>query len=154
MAKRVRYSEGDWFAVPLPSGGYATGVVSRVGPKRRVVFGYFFGPRRRAIPALDDIKRYKPAGAVLVGRFGDLSLTDGTWPMIGRAPNWNRTKWPMPHFKRVDEDERRYWEEIYSDDDPNLLRQERPSKLSAVRDLPEAGLMGSDYAAEKLDELC
>jgi len=62
--KRLSYREGTWFAVPLKDGGYAAGVVARVG-RRGVLFGYFFGPRRPAAPSLSDLEGLTPNNAVL-----------------------------------------------------------------------------------------
>ena len=78
-------SEGDWFAVPLRTDGFAVGVVARAGTGG-VLLGYFFGPRRQAQAGIDDVRHLRPEQAVLVGRFGHLGLTGGTWPLLGRAP--------------------------------------------------------------------
>ena len=47
MARKLPYSEGDVFAVPLPDGGYGVGVVTRMDGKGSVL-GYFLrrAPRR------------------------------------------------------------------------------------------------------------
>ena len=63
------YGEGDWFAVPLREGGFAAGVVARANPKA-VLLGYFFGPRRAAVPSVEEVSRLRPDDAVLVGKFG------------------------------------------------------------------------------------
>jgi len=39
------YDEGSVFLIPLRDGGFARGVVARIAPKRKVLLGYFFGPR-------------------------------------------------------------------------------------------------------------
>jgi Immunity protein 26 len=98
---KLPYSEGSVFLVPLRQGGYARGVVARAGAKGKDLLGYFFGPRIESIGAiaLDDLN---PAGAGLRIRFGDLGLINGAWPILGRIPNWNRAKWPMPEFVRRD----------------------------------------------------
>lgn len=89
---RVNYREGDWFAAPLREGGYAVGVVARANPKAALL-GYFFGPRRVGLPSLDDVVDLKPDDPVLVGKFGHLGLTKGTWPILGRLEDWDRAPW-------------------------------------------------------------
>src|ERR1700736_2791876 len=97
---KLPYSEGSVFLVPLKTGGFARGVVARA-PKRagKVLLGYFFGPR---VPSTNDalLSDLDPANAVLRIRFGDLHLIDGTWAIVGRVPNWDRSDWPMPDFVR------------------------------------------------------
>src|SRR2546427_9568860 len=100
--RRLTYREGMWFAVPLRNGGYAVGIVARKA-KRGVLLGYFFGPRRQAVPVLEEVERLKPNDAILVKVFGDLGLLDGSWPIIGLASSWDRGRWPMAVFGRVEE---------------------------------------------------
>jgi hypothetical protein len=96
---KLPYTEGTVFLVPLTTGGHARGVVARVGPKGRVLFGYFFGPCLASADTamIDDID---PAKAILQIRFGDLGLINGEWPIRGTLPVWDRSKWPMPDFAR------------------------------------------------------
>src|SRR5829696_9606591 len=91
------YEEGDWFAVPLRDYGYGVGIVARMDGKGGVL-GYFFEPRRIEVPVLDDLDALCAADAFLVRRFGDLSLIRREWPVIGRAPEWDRPLWPIPAF--------------------------------------------------------
>lgn len=120
----VSYGPGDWFAIPLREGGFAHGLVARASEKGGVVLGYFFGPRRRAIERLDDLADRRAADAVRVMRFGDLSLVDGSWPIVGRSPGWDPEDWPMPHFVRRDPLSGRAWAVLYRDDDPSEVRDE------------------------------
>ena len=80
-AQWQRYSKGDWFAVPLRSGGYATGVVARIVTKG-ILLGYFFGPRRVSIPPVNELVQAAAKDAVLVQRFGDLGIIQHGWPII------------------------------------------------------------------------
>jgi hypothetical protein len=98
--KQLPYREGDWFAVPLRDGGYALGVAARV-EGRGGVLGYFFGPRRRQVPTAEDTRELSAAGAILVQKFGDPGLLNGTWPILPRTTDWNRNDWPMPAFGTV-----------------------------------------------------
>lgn len=140
MAKRCKYREGDWFAVPLRSGGYAVGVVART--KGAGVLGYFFGPRWAAAPAPQALATLRPDASILISVFGDLGLINGEWPIIGRLENWDRNEWPMPVFARVDSlDPGKCLRITYADDDPNLsgvVKEEVCSPEEASRLLPEA----------------
>src|SRR5437588_3474510 len=97
--KKLPYSEGSVFLVPLRKGGYGRGVVARAGPKGRGLFGYFFGPRLTSADTakLDDLD---PSNSVLRVRFGDLGLINNEWSILGKVPNWDRSHWPMPDFAR------------------------------------------------------
>jgi len=124
--KKLPYSEGSVFLVPLRSGGYARGVVARAGPNGKVLLGYFFGPRLASIDGvgLDDLD---PSKAILRVRFGDLGLVNGTWPVSGQVANWNRSEWPMPDFVRRDPLGRLKPRVVrHSDDEPNLIDAEYP----------------------------
>jgi hypothetical protein len=148
---KVNYREGDWFAVPLRNGGYATGVVARANPKAALL-GYFFGPRLKAVPALKDVGAFKASEALLVGMFGHLGLTQGTWPIIGRLPGWDKADWPMPVFVRFEELTGRTFNVIYDEDDPaKLLREELESGPPVAG--PKDGLMGVGYVERSLTEL-
>lgn len=98
----ISYTEGDWFAVPLRDGGYGLGVVARGGPKSRGGLGYFFGPRRLAVPPASVMRHLAPSDAVLVAWFGDLSLIRGEWPLIGSDLPFSREQWPVPRFAEKD----------------------------------------------------
>ncbi len=115
------YAEGDWFAVPLSSGGFASGVVARSSTKGRVLLGYFFGPRRPAPARLQELEALTPQDAILVARFGDLSLVRGEWAVLGRSTWWNRDEWPMPPFVNRDPLTEETWKVEYSDKDPNVM---------------------------------
>lgn len=141
--KRLPYQEGDWFAVPLRSGGYAVGIVARTTKRAGGIIGYFFGPRRDEVPKLHELAGLKAEHAIHVKRFGDLSLLEGGWPIIGRLPGWDRSKWPLPRFVRQDVLSDTAWVEEYADDDPDKIVSERSVKFEDVRDLPRAGSSGA-----------
>ena len=123
---KLNYAEGTWFAVPLLSGGFGVGVVARTTSKGRVILVYLFGPKRESVPALSEVIGLDPMVAVKVARIGDLNLINGEWPILGRSPSWQRSRWPMPQFVRSDELSRRAWIVFYSDDDPNRDIREEP----------------------------
>lgn len=97
--KRVHYREGDWFAVPLRSGGYGVGRIARAKPKSPILFGYFWGPRFEHVPPLAVVEGFHGQESVLVTRFGDLGIINGTWPLIGSAI-LSREEWLLPDFIR------------------------------------------------------
>ena len=150
MAK-VNYREGDWFAVPLREGGYAVGVVARANPKAALL-GYFFGPRRVDLPSLDDVADLKPDEAVLVGKFGHLGLTKGTWPILGRLEDWDRAEWSMPLFVRYEELTGLSFRVLY-DDDPNKLIREEQAAPGEGEQGPKDGSMGEGFAEKVLTSL-
>jgi hypothetical protein len=147
MAK-AKYGEGDWFAVPLRTGGYAVGLVARANPDG-VLLGYFFGPRCEELSSLKGVQGLTPDGAVLVGKFGHLGLRNGKWPVLGRLAGWNRTAWPMPIFVRYEELTGRSFKVIYDDNDPNRLLREERIDPGVAEQGPKDGLMGAGFV-EKL----
>jgi hypothetical protein len=144
-------SEGDWFAVPLRTDGFAVGVVARAG-RGGVLLGYFFGPRRQAQPGIDDVSHLRAEQAVLVGRFGHLGLTEGTWPLLGRARGWDRSTWPTPVFVRHDEMTGRTLHVRY-DDSASRLISETPVSPGPADPAPQDGLMGAGFVEIRLTRL-
>lgn len=146
---RTNYREGDWFAVPLREGGYAIGLVARAN-RDGVLLGYFFGPRRDALPSLADAQGLAPDDAVLVGKFGHLGLKQGKWLVLGRLEEWSRDAWPMPAFIRNEELTGRSFKVIYGDDDPNKLVHEEEIPPGAAEQGPKDGLMGAGFVEKVL----
>jgi len=144
----AQYSEGDWFAVPLREGGFGIGVVARANPDG-VLLGYFFGPRRDFPPSVDEVTDLKATDAVLVRKFGHLGLAQGKWPIVGRAPGWDRDDWPMPVFVRYEEVTGRSFRVFYEDSDPNKLVREEQVEPGAAEQGPKDGLLGAG-AVEKV----
>jgi hypothetical protein len=149
---RIRYAEGDWFAVPLRDGGFAVGVVARAN-KNGVLLGYFFGPRQRDVPSLDDVEELVAKDAVLIKKFGDLGLKSGKWPLLGSAPSWNRDEWPMPTFGRFEELTGLAFAVEYSSDDPNSHPRETPILQEDLVRYPKDGLGGAGFIEITLTEL-
>jgi len=141
--KRPKYGEGDWFAVPLRDGGYATGIIARMNPNG-VLLGYFFGPRHDDVPVLADVYHLVAENACLVGKFGHLGLKDGTWPILGCLSVWDRDLWPMPVFVRYEELTGRTFHMYYGDDPNRLVRQVQVFPGAAEQG-PKEGLMGYAY---------
>lgn len=148
MGKKVR--AGDWFAVPLRDGGWCVGVVSR--GRRGVLVCYFFGPKRTRLPQMSDVSALRPADADLIAKVGDLSLSRGEWPILGRLASWSASDWPIPVFARFEELTGRYLRVSYDDEDPTKVQSEQAVSQSEAKSLPEDGLMGAGFAQQYLSD--
>ncbi len=149
---RVKYREGDWFAVPLLDGGFAVGLIGRANP-RGVLLGYFFGPMRSKVPKLEDVAGLRPDDAVLVRKFGHLGIVQGKWPLLGRLDGWNRLDWKMPVFVRYEELTGRSFRVFYDDDDPIRVLREEQVAAGGAEQAPKDGLMGAGFAEAALTRL-
>jgi hypothetical protein len=147
-----RYTEGDWFAVPLRSDGFAVGVVARANPKGALL-GYFFGPRREQRPTLADVTGLLPEHAVLVGMFGHLGIRGGSWPLLGRERGWDRARWPTPVFVRYEELTGRSFHVRYDDSDPARIIDESLVAPGPAEQGPKDGLMGAGFVELRLTAL-
>jgi len=123
---RPAYGEGDIFCVALRTSGACLGVIARLSKDRKIVLGYFFGEKVPACPDARTVPQLQPQNALTITMFGALSLKDGSWPIIGRMPNWDRQNWPMPKFIRRNSLIKRAWLVSYSDDDPSWPVAEEP----------------------------
>jgi hypothetical protein len=150
---KLPYQEGDWFAVPLPSGGFASGIVARTTTRGRVLLGYFFGPRRPGPGTVDDLNDPSAERAILVARFGDMSLIRGEWPILGRSQDWERDEWPMPAFVNRDPLSGRAWRIEYADDDPNALINRTPIAVAETAGLEVDRVCGAGSIEMQLDQL-
>ncbi len=117
--KKLPYKEGDWFAVPLGNDRYGVGVIARAAPRGKILLGYFFDRFFQGIPQLSRLEDLTPDKAIEVVRFGDLSLFNREWPVLGSLPDWDRSRWPTPFFVRRDPLSKKAWRVEYSDRDPS-----------------------------------
>jgi hypothetical protein len=124
MARKLPYSAGDWFAVPLRSRGYGVGLIARSAKGGKILLGYFFGPRRDELPALKELSSLCAADAVGAYMFGDLSLFKKEWPIIGSSAPWVPELWPMPSFVREDLLTGAFYKVDYTDNDPRTVVSE------------------------------
>ncbi len=126
------YKEGDVFAVPLRTGGYAIGVIARVSAdKSGGLLGYFYEKKFESVPSMDSIGSLNPDKAVRVLKFGDLSLLKKEWPVIGSVPRWERKNWPLPAFVRKDDLSKKAWRIHYSDDNIHEVIGEYPEPFDS-----------------------
>jgi len=139
---RRQHDEGTCFAVPLEGGGHALGVLARTSAGSGVVFGYFFGPKRDALPAADELPRLAPEDAIWSGRFGDLELVEGNWPVLGKLPDWRREEWPMPEFC-MGADHGPWFRVRYSDEDANVEESATQIAQEECEGLPPDAMYGA-----------
>jgi hypothetical protein len=142
MSKKIPYEEGDLFAVPL-SGGYAIGVIARCPPVGRILYGYFFGPRRSGVPRVGDAHGLRPQDAVAVKPFGDLKLLNNAWPVIGKIEPWRRADWPMRCFVRTDSISGSKYKVEYADDGSNREIKVSPCTQIEAECLTRDGIAGA-----------
>ena len=95
------------------------------------------------MPSLSHVKTLRPQNALLVCQFGDLSLVDGIWPIVGTLPSWSRNEWPVPAFSRTNALNRSITKVIYSDDDIDRILSEQPVSPDEAASMPRDGLFGA-----------
>jgi hypothetical protein len=135
-----RYCEGSVFLVPLRTGGFAPGVLTRSGAEA-ILFGYFFHLRLDAATPADRPLDPEQASHRLL--FSDLGLFRGTWPVVGAVTEWDRARWPMPEFGRRLPGASVGRRVRMSEDEPNRELSETPATSAELARLPSAGLYGA-----------
>lgn len=102
------------------------------------------------MPELADTAGLQPGAAVWVHRFGDASLHDGTWQVLGQTPDWRRDVWPMPGFVHKDSlVPGRYTRRDYPGADPVESRV----GVGEIAGLAEDGFAGSGFVEQRLTKL-
>jgi Immunity protein 26 len=149
---RLPYREGDVFAVPLRGRGFALGVVARSPKRGRILLGYFFPHLFASVPSPGELPELRPRDAIKVVRFGDLSLTNGEWPIISHLRDWDKERWPMPRFVREDPLLKRAWLITVSDDDPSI-EVAREGCESGIAGYERASLLGAGVVEIQLTKL-
>ncbi len=144
--KHIKYSEGQWFAVPLKNGGYALGIIARGSHKvKGPHLGYFFGPRYESIPGEQETWQKQPSDAILIEWFGPLGILWGTWPLIPTTRPFRREEWPVPKFRSIDPlNPTRGWLVEYDQETSGLDLPVRRIYCDAkdLEGLPEDGVSG------------
>lgn len=149
---KIEYREGSIFSVPLRSEGFAIGVIARISSDNSGgLLGYFYGPKLNFLPSKDFPVSLKPKESLRILRFGDLSLINGEWKIIGSIDNWNRKDWPMPDFVRKDEISKKAWRVKFSDDDVCKVISESPEPFDST--LERAAVFGSGAVEMLLTKL-
>ncbi|GAB7189965.1 hypothetical protein NUM3379_06710 [Kineococcus sp. NUM-3379] len=146
-------SSGDVFGVPLPGGGYAVGLIARVSRQHRgILLGFFFGPRRSELPAVDGFLPGSPDDAVLVCMFGGRLIRQGTWPKLGRLEGWEPHQWEVTRFLRQPS-MGPSWIVTYDAEDPSVRLASvvaDPDDIDAS--MPSEDLVGWGQLPRMLDE--
>jgi hypothetical protein len=144
MSTKRKYQNGDCFGVPLRSGGYAMGVVTRSNRSEGIILGYFFGPRAARLPSAEEIRSLEPENAALIARVGDLGLISGDWPIIVSLVDWRDEAWPVPAFFRPDAlSPSKGVCVLYDRQDPSKAVSEAPCQKSEADGMPRDGLYGA-----------
>jgi len=155
--KHIKYSEGEWFAVPLKDSGYALGIIARGSHKvKGPHLGYFFGPRYKDIPDEQETWRKQPSEAILIAWFGPLGILRGTWPLILSTRPFRREEWPVPLFGQIDPgNPAKGWLVEYSQETDGLDLPIRRIYCDAknLTGLPEDGVYGYEAIENVLTKL-
>jgi hypothetical protein len=146
VTRKLPYSLGDIFAVPLRDRGYALGVVARADGKG-IVLGYFFGPRVESLESPLQARTLDANLAIKVCRFGDLGLIREKWPVLGRVESWDPARWSVPEFCRGGD-----IRVVYDGDSLAVSREERIDSREC-RLLPQDGLEGAGFVEIKLTRI-
>lgn len=153
--KRIRFTEGQWFAVPLRNEGYALGIVVR-GNYKTVCLGYFFGPRYEKPPGDEVTREKKPEDAILITQFSDLGIINGSWPLIQSTRPFSREEWPVPKFgMEIPFSEGKGYIREYSFEDSGDWKLIRESIVDSneVVNLPKDSFMGAGFVEFRLTYL-
>jgi hypothetical protein len=149
--RRDRLIEGMCFAIPLPSGGFAVGVLSQL-LAGKLPFGYFFGPRRSEPPRNAELANLDPRTAIVRVKFGRTEIDNGRWQTIGRLEDWSPADWPTPPRTSGEAGAGLMWRIEYPRDAP----KDHPARLERVSAREASGLgrdivMGALALEKELD---
>ena len=141
------YTEGDFFAVPLKTGGFGLGIAICVGSRGTVV-GRFFGPVRDSVPSLGDLENLTENDSIHIEHFRDDGLRNGSWEVIGQHLEWDAYDWPIPKFgwfQASSKEATGQHFEIELDENLKATRQKKVS-LEQFEKLPLEGISGAKAA--------
>src|ERR1700674_226936 len=133
--RRTRLREGSCFAIPLPSGGFAVGVLSQL-LAGKLPFGYFFGPRRAKPPQKRELASLNPSDAILRVKFGDTEIQNGRWLPLGAVERWSIEDWPTPAHTSGEAGGGLVWRIEYPRDAP----KSDPARLQRITEAESKGL--------------
>lgn len=143
--------EGDVFVAPLPVHGYVVGLVAR-NPERSAtgailvyVFRKVFGDRPSGVDAVD---RALFDDVALIALTNKLGFKLGGWGVLGKAPGWDRRRWPVPAFKfQPLRQHPPVGRRVYDDESLELLRTEN-APADELQGLHVDGYHGPGVVAE------
>ncbi len=148
---QLPYSEGDVFVLPLRDGGFARGVIARTSGAG-VAFGYFFGPRLRHASEARMDGGLAAGSAILVGKFGDLGLLNGSWTVFDRVAPWVREDWPMSWLGRYEAGASEGFRSLYDEATFRCLKEVK-APIEELIELPYDRTMGYGAAEMRLTRL-
>lgn len=153
MVKReANLHEGDFFLVPLRDDCYGLGLAAQV-LRSEITLGFFFHEMKKDAPSLQDLTTLSVKDTILVRKFGDIHLRNGSWPVIGKHPNWNRSAWQVAGFGRHELLSDRKWRDEYNDNDiGNFIKAVRITD-DEYQNLPRNVLSGSGALKITLEKL-
>lgn len=149
--RRFQYEAGDWVSFAIDN-RFAVAMLARVN-RDGICLGYFMPRLFGSRPSLEALRGFGPGDAVLVHIFGGPDLTGGRWSVIGRDPQWDPSKWPLPAFRHRDSISGRWHIREYSDDEALWIISDRLATDEEVADLPKDGCGGSRYMEEVIADL-
>jgi hypothetical protein len=155
-SQHIKYDEGQWFAVPLQTKGYAVGIVARGNYKTKGGIGYFFNLRLIDIPSELNVSNIRPSDAILITWFGDLGIITGKWPLLRATCDFHKHEWPVPRFARMDAvDQTKGWLIEYDQNYPvfGCPIQTNRCETSALAGLPIDVLSGAVSVEFKLTKM-
>ena len=150
----VPYREGDWFAVPLRSGGYGIGSTARRdrdGGKPSWVTSSAHSISSNLMTS--DLVGRTADNAILTCICSDLGLLQKEWPIIDHSSTGKRDDWPMPIFGGISPDKKRAWRSEYSEEDLGVELRSAWTTAEDARRLPEDGLWGYGAVEVRLTKL-
>ena len=152
-------AEGLLVAVPATDGvGYLVGLVARAEKSRSLgaaILLYFFPPRLRRVPHLDDVPVLHRDAAISVVRTGVRRIVEGAWPIVGTLQGFQRSDWPIPLFGGVSLSQPGLaWIVEYTDDRIGVgaPRSERVVSVAEAERYPSDSAWGVDVAAHGATE--
>jgi hypothetical protein len=155
-SKRIKYEEGQWFAVPLYKNlGFAIGIVARGCYKNnnRGIIGYFFAPNYPAIPDGQATFDKTAENAIYICWFAPDEIRHGEWPLIQNGKPYVKSDWPVPLFYRENPAQDGYAiVGEYDQDNPKFLYpiQETILPLNEVDHYPIMGFQGTEVVKSVL----
>lgn len=91
---------GDWFAFPMPGGGYGAAILIVRPAKHERVFGdaAMMSVRRRweRCPTLEDVRGLRAEDGAILRQTSMICARDGRWRGLGAHPGYDAAKWPWP----------------------------------------------------------
>lgn len=152
MARRLPYSAGDWFVVPLRDGRWGAGRIASVHPGGKALVCYFFAPFA-APPGGDVLRALEPDEAVLIGKCGDPAIQRGAWPLVQTDATFDAACWPLPVFQNRDPITGALRRVVYAEGDLLTPVVFSVSDDPSLADAPSDGAMGTGFVELRLTRL-